>query len=116
LNQIEEAFEAAASRPGCLYESSGDVFRLSQAHILLCHGTSMQQNYSIANHLAGIIHVDQTTGALSWEQKNLDPVIQRYVKRYLFDEGFIEQALGTLDPALDQEFTEFLECLGDFGP
>jgi len=71
----------------------------------------MQQNYSIANHLAGVVHVDQTTGALSWEQKKLDPVIQRYVKRYLLDEGFIEQALGTLDPALDQEFTEFLGSL-----
>jgi hypothetical protein len=52
------------------------------AQILLWR-TSMQQNYSVANHLAGIIHVDQTTGALSWEQKNLDPVLNKRLERLI---------------------------------
>jgi hypothetical protein len=71
----------------------------------------MQVKYSIANHLAGTVDIDHATGALSWDQKNLDPVVQRYVKRYLFDEGFIEQALGTLDPKLDRAVTELLKSL-----
>jgi len=71
----------------------------------------MREKYSIANHLAGTVHIDYTTGALSWDQKNLDPVIQSYVKRYLFDEGFIEEALGILDPRLDREVTELLKSL-----
>jgi hypothetical protein len=54
----------------------------------------------------------RATGALSWDQKNLDPVIQRYVKRYLFDEGFIE-ALGILDPRLDRGITELLKGLNE---
>ncbi len=73
----------------------------------------MQEKYSIANHLAGTVHIDHATGALSWDRKDLDPVIQRYVKRYLFDEGFIEEALGMLDPRLDREVTELLKSLGE---
>jgi hypothetical protein len=76
----------------------------------------MQENYSIVNHLAGTVHIDRMTGALSWDRKNLDPVTQRYVKRYFFDEGFIEHALGMLDPALDPKAPEFLQGLGDLCP
>ena len=50
---------------------------------------------------------------LGWGQDNLDPLIKRYVKRYLFDEGFIEQALGMLDPVIDQDITALLEILRD---
>ena len=71
----------------------------------------MREKYSIANHLAGTVHIDNTTGALSWDQHNLDPVIQSYVKRYLFDEGFIEEALGMLDPKPDREVIELLKSL-----
>jgi hypothetical protein len=71
----------------------------------------MREKYSIANHFAGTVHIDYATGALSWDQKNLDPVIQSYVKKYLFDEGFIEEALGILDPRLDREVTELLKSL-----
>jgi hypothetical protein len=73
----------------------------------------MREKYSIANHLAGTVHIDAATGALSWDRNNLDPVIQRYVKRYLFDEGFIEEALGMLDPRLDREVTELLKSLNE---
>ena len=75
----------------------------------------MQEKYSIANNLAGTVHIDHATGALSWDQSNLDPVIQRYVKRYLVDEGFIEAALGMLDPRLDSEVIELLKSLNE-GP
>ena len=73
----------------------------------------MQENYSIVNHLIGIVQIDQITGALNWDQKNLDPVVQKYVKRYLFDEGFIEQALGALDPELDHEFGDLIGSFED---
>ena len=75
--------------------------------------TSMPKKYSIANHLAGTVHIDHTTGALSWDQNNLDPVIQSYVKKYLFDEGFIEEALGMLDPRLDRQVIELLKSLNE---
>jgi hypothetical protein len=75
----------------------------------------MQEKTSIANYLVGTVHIDHGTGALSWEQKDLDPVIKSYVKRYLFDEGFIEQALGILDPVIDQDTFAELKSLMDSG-
>ena len=33
----------------------------------------MQRKYSIPNHLAGTVHIDHAIGALSWDQKDLDP-------------------------------------------
>jgi hypothetical protein len=32
---------------------------------------------------------------------------------YLFDEGFIEHALGMLDPAIDEAVTALLKSLAD---
>jgi hypothetical protein len=82
------------------------------AHILLCQTlTSMQGNYSISNHLAGTVHIDRATGALSWDQENLDPVLKRYVKKYLLDEGFIEKAIGMLDPAIERDLAALLKSL-----
>jgi hypothetical protein len=75
----------------------------------------MQEKTSVPNYLVGMVHIAHATGALSWEQKNLDPVIKSYVKRYLFDEGFIEQALGLLDPVLDQQISAELKSLMDSG-
>lgn len=75
----------------------------------------MQEKNSVTNHLVGTVHIDRATGALTWEQLNLDPVIQRYVKRYLFDEGFIEQALGMLDPVIDHDTNQSLKSLEDSG-
>jgi hypothetical protein len=34
-----------------------------------------------------------------WEEENLDPVVKQYAKKYLVQEGFLEQALGVLNPA-----------------
>jgi hypothetical protein len=73
----------------------------------------MQENFSVTTHLAGTVHINRSTGALSWDRANLDPVIRRYVKMYLFDEGFIEHALGMLDPAIDEAVTALLRGLAD---
>ena len=77
--------------------------------------TSMQAKYSVAIHLVGTVHINHATGALNWDRENLDPVIKSYIKKYLFDEGFIEHALAMLDPAIDQEITALLDSLSDFG-
>jgi len=77
--------------------------------------TSMQAKYSVAIHLVGIVQINHSTGALSWDKENLDPVIKSYIKKYLFDEGFVEHALGMLDPALDQEINALLDSLADSG-
>jgi hypothetical protein len=77
--------------------------------------TSMQAKYSVAIHPVGTVHINHATGALSWDQENLDPLIKSYIKKYLFDEGFIEHALGILDPAIDQDITALLQSLADSG-
>jgi hypothetical protein len=73
----------------------------------------MQENFSVINHLAGTVHINRSTGALKWDHANLDPAIRRYVKMYLFDEGFIEQALEMLDPGIDEAVTAWLKSLAD---
>ncbi len=78
-----------------------------------CIPTPMQENFSVTNHLAGTVHINRSTGALRWDHANLDPVIRRYVKMYLFDEGFIEQALEMLDPGIDEAVTALLKSLAD---
>jgi hypothetical protein len=77
--------------------------------------TSMQAKYSVAIHLVGTVQINHSTGALSWDKENLDPVVKSYVKKYLFDEGFIEHALGMLDPAIDQEINALLDSLTESG-
>jgi hypothetical protein len=73
----------------------------------------MQAKYSVVNHLVGTVQIDHVTGAVSWDEQNLDPLIKRYVKKYLFDEGFIDQALGKLDPAIDPETNAWVKALMD---
>jgi hypothetical protein len=91
----------------------GPVNSLSGTNLAFLETQSMQEKFSVAHPLVGTVHIDHITGALSWGQDNLDPLIKRYVKRYLFDEGFIEQALGMLDPVIDQDITALLEILRD---
>lgn len=69
------------------------------------HGTnlafpysSMQKHLSVKTQRAGVVHINCQTGHLFWEEENLDPVVWQYAKKYLVQEGFLEQALGTLDP------------------
>jgi hypothetical protein len=92
------------------------MIRLDTARILLRNlRTSMQEKYNVSHHLAGTVHIDHITGAVSWDQVTIDPLIKRYAKRYLFDEGFIEHALGLLDPAIDLEIATVLKNLMDPG-
>ena len=60
---------------------------------------SMQTHLSVITHKAGIVHISRQSGHLFWEEENLDPVVKQYAKKYLVQEGFLEQALGVLDPA-----------------
>ena len=38
-----------------------------------------------------------------WEKEDLDPVLKQYAKKYIMDEGFLEQALGALEPLPDRD-------------
>lgn len=58
----------------------------------------MQKYLVVVTQAAGIVRINRKTGRVYWEQKNLDPVLRRYAKNYLVKEGFVETALGILDP------------------
>ena len=58
----------------------------------------MQKHLSVKTRKAGIVHINCQNGHLFWEQENLDPVVRQYVKKYLVQEGFVELALGVLNP------------------
>jgi hypothetical protein len=62
----------------------------------------MQKNLVVTTQAAGIVRINCRTGRIYWEQKNLDPVLKQYAKKYLLEEGFVEQALGVLDPEPDK--------------
>ena len=44
-----------------------------------------------------------------WEEENLDAVSRQYVKKYLVQEGFVEMALGVLDPQPAYDADLFLD-------
>ncbi|MFY9984528.1 MAG: hypothetical protein WAK31_07200 [Chthoniobacterales bacterium] len=69
----------------------------------------MQKHLSVTTHKAGVVHINRQTGHLFWEEENLDRVLQQYAKKYLVQEGFLEQALGVLDPAPHQVPDLFLD-------
>jgi hypothetical protein len=61
----------------------------------------MQKHLSVKTQRAGLVHIHRQSGRLFWEEENLDPVVQQYAKKYLVQEGFVEQALGALEPQPD---------------
>ena len=61
----------------------------------------MQKHLSVKTQRAGLVHINRQSGRLFWEEENLDPVVQQYAKKYLVQEGFVEQALGALEPQRD---------------
>jgi hypothetical protein len=61
----------------------------------------MQKHLSVKTQRAGLVHINRQSGRLFWEEENLDPVVQQYAKKYLVQEGFVEQALGALEPQPD---------------
>ena len=56
----------------------------------------MQKHLSVKTHKAGMVHINCRSGHLFWEEENLDPIVTQYAKKYLVQEGFLEQALGFL--------------------
>jgi hypothetical protein len=59
--------------------------------------------------MAGIVHIDSATGIVTFGEKQLDPVLEQFAKKYLVYEGFIEQAIGALDPIPDQWISILLD-------
>jgi hypothetical protein len=71
----------------------------------------MQKILSVVTDATGVVHIDRQTGAIHWEQEDLDPVLKQYTRKYLVCEGFLEQALGVLDPSPDPEILLFLDSI-----
>jgi hypothetical protein len=71
----------------------------------------MQKSFFVLTSVTGIVQIDRQTGVMHWEREDLDPVSKRYAKRYLVCEGFLEQALGVLEPSLDPETVLFLDSI-----
>ena len=69
----------------------------------------MQEYLSVKTQMAGIVHINRQTGHMFWEEENLDPVIRQYAKKYLVQEGFLEQALGILNPQPSYGANPFLD-------
>jgi hypothetical protein len=76
---------------------------------LAIYRNSMQKHLSVVTHKAGIVHINRQSGQLFWEEENLDPVLKQYTKNYLWAEGFIELALGILDPRPNESSDLFLD-------
>jgi len=73
----------------------------------------MQKHLSVITQKAGMVHINCQTGHLFWEEENLDPVLQQYAKKYLVQEGFLEQAIGALDPQINESADLFLEDISN---
>ena len=71
----------------------------------------IQKSVRLTARDTGIVQIDRQTGVMHWEQEDLDPVLKQYAKRYLVCEGFLEQALGVLEPSLDPETLLFLDSI-----
>jgi len=69
----------------------------------------MRKYLVVITQAAGVARIDRKTGRIRWEQKNLDPALRRYARKYLVREGFIELALGILDPELNERVDLFLD-------
>jgi hypothetical protein len=88
-----------------------DEFRLYGMN-LASPRSSMQKYLSVKTHIAGMAHINRQTGHIFWEEANLDPVVGQYAKNYLVEEGFLEQALGILDPQPSCDADLFLDEIG----
>jgi len=71
----------------------------------------MEKYLRVHTSMGGFVRIDPITGNLCWEREDLDPVKRQYAETYLAIEGFIEQAIGTLDPAPDKEVKAMLDSI-----
>jgi hypothetical protein len=69
----------------------------------------MQKYLSVKTQIAGMAHINRQSGNIFWEEEDLDPVVRQYAKKYLVQEGFLEQALGVLNPQPSYEADPFLD-------
>jgi hypothetical protein len=69
----------------------------------------MQHYFSVWTDAAGVVYIDRQTGVIFWEQEDLNPVLKQRTTKYLIDEGFLEQALGTLEHLPDREIGHSFE-------
>ena len=77
-------------------------------------GTLMHHYLSVLTDAAGVVHIGCQTGVMFSEQEDLNPVLKQHAKNYLIDEGFFEQALGTLEPLPDREIDCFFGRQGRY--
>jgi hypothetical protein len=71
----------------------------------------MKKILAIKTPVGGIVQIipredSETAVGLSWREAILSEAEKEASRRYLFDEGFIEYAVGTLEP--DMEIERFL--------
>ena len=69
----------------------------------------MQKYLSVKIRKAGVVHINCQNGHMFWEEENLDPVWRQYVEKYLVQEGFVELALGVLNPQPSFDADPFLD-------
>jgi hypothetical protein len=69
----------------------------------------MRKELTVKTSLAGFVHIDRTIGAMRWEKKDVDPILRQYARKYLLCEGFVELAIGALDPAPDRAIVFLLD-------
>jgi hypothetical protein len=72
----------------------------------------MKHYLSVLTDAVGVVHIDRQTGVMFWEQEDLDPVLKQYAKKYIIDEGFLERAIGALEPLPDREIDSFFDDAG----
>jgi hypothetical protein len=71
----------------------------------------MEKYLRVHTSMGGFVRIELATGSLGWERGDLDPVVRQYAKKYLVIEGFVEQAIGALDPAPDHEVQAMLDSI-----
>ena len=69
----------------------------------------MEKRLSVVTRAAGVVYLNHKTGLIVWEREDLDPVLKQYTKNYLWEEGFIELALGILEPRPNESSDLFLD-------
>ena len=73
----------------------------------------MQKYLVVRTRAAGNVRINCRTGRIYSERKNLDPILRRSTRKYLIREGFVEQALGILDPELNESADLFLDDISN---
>ena len=71
----------------------------------------MEKYLRVHTSMAGFVRIDSTTGNLYWERGGLDSATRQCAEKYLAIEGFIEQAIGVLDPVPDSEVKAMLDSI-----